>query len=147
MANFNEYEFNKLRAKRHAEKVKQRQEIYEIRHSNDGERKKPAYGKLLVAFIFIDCLIIQGFIMATIWETKDTSHLSSLVSLIGTLAVQAISLISYNSKSAKENTSGGIVYETALLNLENVKQPTIFNGEEENEIDPVEPHDEVEDVG
>ena len=111
---FNKYQYDKLRAKRHANKVKRKQEIYEIRHSNDPERKKPAYSKLLVAFIFIDCLVIQVFIMRMIAKTGDMTQISSLIGLIGTLFVQGMSLISYNAKSAKENSAQGIIYEMAM---------------------------------
>ena len=111
---FNRYQYEKLRAKRHANKVKHKQEIYAIRHANDPERKKPTYGKLLVAFIFIDCLIIQAFIMLMMWTMKDMSQIGSLIGLIGTLFVQGISLISYNRKSQAENTQGGIVYQNMI---------------------------------
>ena len=111
---FNRYQYAKIRAKRHAMNVKRKQEIYEIRHSNDPERRKPAYSKLLVAFIFIDCLVIQVFIMRMIAKTGDMTQISSLIGLIGTLFVQGMSLISYNAKSAKENSAQGIIYEMAM---------------------------------
>ena len=114
MATFNSYEFELLRAKRHADRVKQKQIVHEIRHRNDGDRQKIQYGKILVAFIFIDCLIIQGFIMYMIFRSNDTSHLSNLVGLVGTLVAQAVALISYNNKAKVENSSQGIVYETAM---------------------------------
>ena len=114
---FNSYEFRLLRAKRHADKVKQDQIVREVRHRNDYERDKIQFSKILVAFIFIDCLIIQAFIMYMILLVKDTSHLSNLVGLIGTLVAQAISLMSYNKKSSIENSQNGIVYETAMRDL------------------------------
>lgn len=116
---FNSYEFRLLRAKRHADKVKQDQIINDIRHRNDIDKTKIQFSKILVAFIFIDCLIIQAFIMFMIWTMKDTSQLGNLVGLIGTLFIQGASLYSYNFKSAKENSSGGIVYEAAMLDLMN----------------------------
>lgn len=114
---FNSYEFRLLRAKRHADRVKQDQIVKEIRHRNDSERDKIQFSKILVAFIFVDCLIIQGFIMYMILLMKDTSHLSNLVGLIGTLVAQAISLMSYNKKSLGENSSGGIIYEAAMREM------------------------------
>ena len=114
---FNSYEFRLLRAKRHADKVKQDQIVREIRHRSDYEKNKIQFSKILVAFIFIDCLIIQAFIMYMILLVKDTSHLSNLVGLIGTLVAQAISLMSYNKKSLGENSSGGIIYEAAMRDL------------------------------
>lgn len=116
---FNNFEFSKLRAKRHAEKVKQKQEIYEIKHSNDKGKKKIAYGKMLVGFVFLDCLAIQVFIMMLLWRYPDTSQIGSLVGLIGTLLGQGGSYAVYAKKSTAENTTGGIVFETALRNNEN----------------------------
>ena len=117
---FNSYEFRLLRAKRHADKVKQDQIVKEIWHRNDAssdDRTKVQFSKILVAFIFIDCLIIQAFIMVMLWTMKDTSQLGNLVGLIGTLFVQGASLYSYNFKSAKENSKDGIVYETAMREM------------------------------
>ena len=117
---FNSYEFRLLRAKRHADKVKQDQIVHEIRHRNDihsTDKDKIQFSKVLVAFIFIDCLVIQAFIMIMLWTMKDTSQLGNLIGLIGTLFIQGASLYSYNFKSAKENSSGGIVYETAMRDL------------------------------
>ena len=114
---FNSYEFRLLRAKRHADKVKQDQIVHEVRHRNDYDRPKIQFSKILVAFIFIDCLIIQAFIMLMLWTMKDTSQLGNLVGLIGTLFVQGASLYSYNFKSAKENSKDGIVYETAMREM------------------------------
>lgn len=124
---FNSYEFRLLRAKRHADKVKQDQIVYDVRHRNDADKKKFQYGKLLVAFIFIDCLIIQGFIMYMIFRSGDTAHLSNLVGLIGTLVAQGVALISYNNKAKAENSASGIVYETAMHELmmkQNESSPT-----------------------
>lgn len=114
---FNSYEFRLLRAKRHADKVKQNQVVSEIKHRNDNEKKKIQFSKFLVGFIFIDCLVIQTFIMIMIFRSGDTAHLSNLVGLIGTLVAQAISLMSYNKKATAENTSSGIVYETAMREM------------------------------
>ena len=127
---FNSYEFRLLRAKRHADKVKQDQIVHEIRHRNDkseSDKKKFQYGKLLVAFIFIDCLVIQAFIMYMIFKSNDTAHLSNLVGLIGTLVAQGVALISYNNKAKAENSASGIVYETAMHELmmkQNESSPT-----------------------
>ena len=117
---FNSYEFRLLRAKRHADRVKQNQIVNEIRHRNDrndSDKKKFQYGKLLVAFIVVDCLFIQFFIMYMILKTNDTAHLSNLVGLIGTLVAQAVALISYNNKAKIENSASGIVYETAMREM------------------------------
>lgn len=117
---FNSYEFRLLRAKRHADKVKQDQIVHEVRHRNDvhiSDKEKIQFSKILVGFIFVDCLIIQAFIMMMIFRSGDTSHLSNLVGLIGTLVAQAISLMSYNKKATAENSQNGIVYETAMREM------------------------------
>ena len=135
---FNSYEFELLRAKRHADRVKQKQIVHDIRHRNDGDRQKIQYGKILVAFIFVDCLVIQAFIMYMILKSNDTSHLSNLVGLIGTLVAQGIALVSYNNKARAENSVNGIVYETAMHEMmmkehESVQENNIMATDEEED--------------
>ncbi|MCR5503430.1 MAG: hypothetical protein K6F53_10510 [Lachnospiraceae bacterium] len=114
MARFNEYEFNKLRAKRHAEKVKQRQELYKIRHSNDGEKKKPAFSKLAIFYIFINATAIQIFCMWAMVHFEDISNLGSLIGILGTLLAEGISYSFYSKKAQAENTVGGMVYQNMI---------------------------------
>lgn len=115
---FNKYQYDKLRAKRHANKIKHKQEIYEIRHSNDPERKKPQFSKIAVAFIFVDTLVIQIYCMFAMWHFKDMSNLNALIGIFGALLTQCLSYWTYSKKATVENTVGGIVYQNMMNSLE-----------------------------
>lgn len=88
------------------------------------KREKIANSKLLVWFLFINCTIIELF---TIWViTKELGlaadgilapDLSPLMALITTVVAEVIGFGIYAVKSAKENTAGGIIYETAMREL------------------------------
>lgn len=85
---------------------------------------KLSTSKLLILFLFINCTIIELF---TGWVTIKSLDLSTmtlmapdftpLVTLIGAVVSEVIGFAVYALKSTKENTSGGIVYETAIANL------------------------------
>lgn len=91
-----------------------------------GKKDKIANSKLLIWFLFINCTIIELF---TIWvicrelglaaEGILSPDLSPLMALISTVVAEVIGFGIYALKSTKENTSGGIVYETAMHNLQN----------------------------
>ena len=126
---FDSYEFALLRAKRHADKVKQKQIVSEIKHSNDSGRKKLQSSKLGLWLLFLDAFFIQIFCMWLI--TKYASEMNietligSLVGLLGTVFVQAMGYQSYAKKSTAENTAGGIVFETALRGMDEVQSEPI----------------------
>lgn len=94
-------------------------------HKEYEELTKIATNKLTVSkkaliFLFISCTIIEIF---TMWVTIQSISLAfamgimpdftPLVTLIGTVVGEVIALGAYYAKSAKENTSGGITYESA----------------------------------
>lgn len=80
--------------------------------------------KLLMIFLFLNCTAIEIF---TGWVTIKSFSLammtgaiidfSPLVALISAVVGEVIAFAIYALKSAKENTKGGIVYETAINNL------------------------------
>lgn len=88
------------------------------------KRKKISTSKLLVAFLFINCTIIEIFtgwvtvkefdLAATVATAPD---LTPLVTLIGAVVSEVIGFAVYAAKSAKENTQGGIVYERTMAEL------------------------------
>ena len=51
-----------------------------------------------------------------------TPDLSPLMALISAVVAEVIGFAVYALKSTKENTEGGIIYETAMYNLENKQQ-------------------------
>lgn len=88
------------------------------------KRDKIANSKLLIWFLFINCTIIEIF---TIWviiqelslsaQGMLTPDLSPLMALISSVVAEVIGFAIYSLKSVKENTEGGIVYETTMHNL------------------------------
>lgn len=88
------------------------------------KKDKIANSKLLVWFLFINCTVIEIF---TIWVIiKELSlaadgilmpDLSPLMALITTVVAEVIGFGIYALKSTKENTEGGIVFETAMREL------------------------------
>lgn len=88
------------------------------------KKDKIANSKLLIWFLFINCTIIEIF---TIWVIiKELGlaadgilipDLSPLMALITTVVAEVIGFGIYALKSTKENTEGGIVFETAMREL------------------------------
>ena len=87
-------------------------------------RPKISTSKALILFLFVNCTLIEIF---TGWVTVRSLDLSEftllspdftpLVTLIGAVVSEVIGFAVYAIKSAKENTAGGIVYETAMANI------------------------------
>ena len=81
--------------------------------------------KLLILFLFINCTLIELF---TGWVTIKSIDLATLtmvgpdftplVTLIGAVVSEVIGFAIYSIKSAKENTEGGIIYETTMAKLQ-----------------------------
>ena len=90
-------------------------------------KKKISTSKILILFLFINCTIIEIF---TGWVTvKSFSYslitgnsidFSPLVTLIGSVIGEVIGFAIYSLKSAKENSEGGIVYDSIFRNKEDV---------------------------
>ena len=81
--------------------------------------------KLLILFLFINCTLIELF---TGWVTIKSLDLATLtmvspdftplVTLIGAVVSEVIGFAIYAIKSAKENTEGGIIYDTTMAKLQ-----------------------------
>ena len=108
-----EKEINK--AQLHADKVKLKQEIEQVKHSNDKSKKPLSFSKIAVIFMLTNCVVIEVYSMFAMFWLND---LSALGSLIAAVVGQCITLIAYSIKSSKENTANGIVYETTMKELE-----------------------------
>ena len=82
-------------------------------------KKKISTSKILILFLFINCTAIEIF---TGWVTiKSFSYslmtgnaidFSPLVTLIGAVVGEVIGFAIYSLKSTKENTAGGVVYDS-----------------------------------
>lgn len=88
--------------------------------------KKIPTTKKLMFFLFTNCTLIELF---TGWVTVQNIQLARdygtildftpLVTLIGAIVGEVFSFAVYAVKSAKENSKGGIVYDSALNNNNN----------------------------
>ena len=87
--------------------------------------KKLTTSKWLILFLFINCTVIELFtgwsvikMLAIAKENGVPIDFTPLVTLIGAVVGEVLGYAVYSLKSAKENTVGGIVYETAMKNIE-----------------------------
>lgn len=92
-------------------------------------RKKPAWGKAMMAVIYGLCIEIVIYAEIVMWMRFD---LSALYALIGVPAAMFGVFWAYAQKSAKENTKGGIVYDMNIRQAE-TDDPADF--EPENSTD------------
>lgn len=114
--------------KREEKRWAQEKILLERQATIDNERaelRKKKYristSKLLILFLFVNCTIIELFTGAVIIKmlsialiTGAAIDFSPLVALIGAVVSEVIGYAVYSLKSTKENTAGGIVYETAI---------------------------------
>jgi hypothetical protein len=85
------------------------------------DKKELTTTKLLVLFLFLNCTLIELF---TSWATVQSLSIaaqtglspdfSPLVTLIGAVVGEVIGFGVYAVKSVKENTVGGIIYDSAM---------------------------------
>lgn len=73
--------------------------------------KPPSMSKIVLIAVALLCVEIVAFCEYIMIATGDTS---ALYAMIGVPVTIVPVVISYYNKSAKENTVGGIVYETAM---------------------------------
>ena len=76
--------------------------------------KLPSTSKLVLFGMILLCLEIVIFCEYAMISTKDTS---ALYALIGVVASLVPVIFAYYSKSGKENSVGGIVYDMAMAEL------------------------------
>lgn len=85
---------------------------------------KISTSKLLIIFLFINCTIIELFTGFVTLKSLDLTTLTManpdftpLAALIGAVVSEVVGYAVYALKSAKENTAGGITYETAMRQI------------------------------
>ena len=109
------YELKKKKAEEHAKAVKQKQDLYELKHTNDKPKEKLSFSKIAFIYMIANCTVIEIYSLFAMFYFGD---LSSLSSLIAAVVGECVTLLGYYIKSQHENTKGGIVYETAIKKLE-----------------------------
>ncbi len=110
-----DYEKQKEKARLHAEMIKQKQELYEIKHSNDKPKEKLSFSKMAFIFMIGNCTVIEIYALVAMFFYADLSPLSTLIAAV---VGECMSFLIFEIKSSKENTSGGIIYESAMKKLE-----------------------------
>ena len=85
-------------------------------------RLKVSTTKLVMAYIIINCTIVEIYSM---WVMVKLQDISGLYTLITSVIGETIAFLVYAVKSTKENTQGGIIYEK--MKLENTPPPSSEN--------------------
>lgn len=103
--------------------IKIQQQIHKERRKLLNPFAKISFSKWLIFFLFLNCTGLEIF---TAWVTVQTIQLafatgaiidfSPLVTLIGLVVGEVIGYGIYSLKSVKENTKGGIVYDSNIQN-------------------------------
>lgn len=88
------------------------------------KRKKMSTSKKLITFLFVNCTVVELFVL---WVTVQTLHLAMLtdaivdftplVTLVGAIVSEVIGYAVYAIKSAKENCAGGVTYLRAQAEM------------------------------
>lgn len=100
--------------------IRKKQKEYEQKIQLEAEEKKckPEKSKLsmtkkITVYLFIVLNILLIYSGVAMWHFADLSYLGALITdVIG----QIIVFITYSAKAVKENTVGGITYDTAMQN-------------------------------
>lgn len=113
-------------------KIQKRNESIELRRKLRDERMKyfpkftlPSTSKMVLIVSAILCLETLAFCQYMILNTGDTN---ALYAMVGALFTFMGIVLGYFVKSTKQNTSGGITYETAMAQMQ--VQPTVDANEE-----------------
>lgn len=77
--------------------------------------KLPSTSKLVVLVVFLLCIEVIIFCEYAMLVLGDGSAMYALIGAVGTLIS---TVLGYFKKSTVENSSGGIVYETAMAQLQ-----------------------------
>lgn len=113
-------------------KLQKRNEAIEYRRRLREERTKywpkfilPSTSKIVLIVSALLCVEILFFCQYMILKTGDTN---ALYAMVGTIATLASIILGYFMKSTKQNTVGGITYETAMASIQ-TKAPVVESTE------------------
>lgn len=84
-----------------------------------GKPKKVSNSKLV---LWAMVLLVFSIAIWFMYESHRLCDLSQSYALLGIVASLAPVIFGYYSKSKAENTAGGIIYETAMMNQSNVEE-------------------------
>lgn len=97
-----------------------RQTLYKIKYGKEKERFSTT--KLVLAFLILNMVVIEVYSLYAMLALGD---LNALPVLITAIVGECISILGYMVKSSIENKKGGIIYETAMKQLEDNKDEDI----------------------
>ncbi len=120
-------EMRKARLKN--ESIARKQELQKIKNAYKPNKKRSTT-KLIAVYLFVLLNVVLGFSMYMMYHLSDLTYLGVLITDI---VAQVITFLIYVVKSTKENTQGGITYETAIRNLE-IQSSCINNKEDEEPV-------------
>lgn len=94
-----------------------KQDKEKIKNRFKEEKRKITTTKFLMFFLFTSCSIIQIFTLFVTIKSMNMGiyDFSALQMLITAVVGEVVAFAVYAIKSLKENTIGGIVYESAML--------------------------------
>lgn len=110
----------------------------QIKNKYKEQKKKLTTTKFLMFFLFISCSVVELFtiyITIKIINIGFEIDLTPLTMLITAVVAEVIGFAIYSLKASKENTKGGIIYETALLKQIQLSKNKEKEIEEENNDD------------
>ena len=89
----------------------------------ENKKRKISTSKLLIIFLFINCTLIEIFtgwamvkMLSLAFVVGTMIDFTPLVALIGAVVGEVFGYAIYSLKSTKENTVGGIVYDSVINN-------------------------------
>lgn len=97
-----------------------KQDKKDTKNRKKEQKKALSTTKRLMIFLFVSCSIIQIFtlVVTVISMTAGIYDFTALQMLITAVVGEVVAFAVYSLKSLKENTKGGIVYETAMWEKE-----------------------------
>ena len=112
-----EYEEALWKIKRKNQEKRRKQKLKEEKNKYKQKKKLPSTSKLILIGAVLLCLEIIIFCEYLMWKTSD---LTAMYVLIGIAASLASIVLGYYIKSKAENTTGGLVYESAMEELRQI---------------------------
>ena len=108
-----------------------KEERKQLKNKFKPQHKKLSTSKFLMLFLFISCSVIEFSTIILTFKSFNLGNIdfSAMQSLIAAVVAQVVGFAIYSLKSLKENTVGGIVYQTAIIQAQN-KQNNNDNNQE-----------------
>lgn len=108
-----EFQYKLKKIEQRNQSNKRKQLLQEAKYKKN--LKLPSTTKMLTVYLFVVLNVVLVYCLIAMWHFSDLTYLGTLITdVIGQVLVFAI----YAIKSTKENTKGGITYETAMAGMD-----------------------------